>query len=227
MSHPPPPTPRREVELLDRADGLAGALLADIAHYYGVVVPPDLRRHKGWIGDLIERALGAMAGGMAGPDLPELGIELKTIPVTEDGRPREATWVCVAPMDKIELGPWERSPVRKKLARVLWVPIVGDGPPGERRVGAPLIWSPSADQEEALAQDWAALSELISEGEVWQWKAHHGRALQVRPKARKGSDYVWVLNGEGDWVQTVPLGFYLRTRFTAGVLAMEDRLTSG
>lgn len=225
--HPPPPLPRSEVELLDRADGLAGAQLSEIAHYYGVVVPPDLRRHKGWIGDLIERALGAMAGGMAGPDLPELGIELKTIPVSEAGKPREATWVCVAPMDRIELGPWERSPVRHKLQRVLWLPIVGDGPPGERRVGAPIIWSPTADQEEVLAGDWATLAELIGSGEVWRWRAHLGKALQIRPKASKSTDYVWVLNREGDWVQTNPLGFYLRSRFTAQVLAMEARLTLG
>ncbi len=221
---PSPPTPQSEEELLDRADDLAGRCLAEIARVYGVVVPPDLRHHKGWIGDLLERALGAMAGGQAGPDLPELGIELKTIPVNDNGKPREATWVCVAPMDRIELGAWQTSPVRKKLARVLWIPVVGDGPPGERRIGAPIIWSPTADQEEALAGDWDALSEMISEGEVWQWKAHHGRALQVRPKAARGDDYIWVLNGEGDWVQTVPLGFYLRARFTSQVLAMEHRL---
>lgn len=217
-------TPSSEVELLDRADALAGRHLWEIAADHGVRVPPDLRRHKGWIGDLIERGLGAMAGGRAGPDLPELGIEIKTIPVSDEGKPRESTWVCKVPLERGELGEWRDSPVRHKLMRVLWVPIIGGGPPGHRRVGAPLMWTPSADEEEALAEDWAVLSELISEGEVWQWRAHHGKALQIRPKAATRDDTVWVLDADSEWVRTNPLGFYLRARFTARILLAEARL---
>lgn len=216
--------PRSEVELMARADALAGRALAAVAAEHGWAVPPDLKRHKGWIGDLVERGLGVQGAGYAGPDIPELGVEIKTIPVDARGRPRESSWVCKAPMERISLGPWRDSPVRKKLARVLWVPVLGEGPPGERRIGAPLLWTPTADQEELLVEDWRLLSELIGEGEVWQWRAHHGRALQVRPKAARGDDWVWVLDQEGEWVRTSPLGFYLRARFTAQILAEEARL---
>ncbi len=216
--------PASEVELMQRADALAGRTLADIAGEHGWVVPPDLKRHKGWIGDLVERGVGVQGAGYAGPDIPELGIEIKSIPVDQRGKPRESSWVCKAPMERVSLGPWLHSPVRKKLIRVLWVPILGEGPPGERWVGAPLLWTPSAEQEEILAEDWAMLTELIGEGEVWQWRAHHGKALQVRPKAAHGADWVWVLDQEGEWVRTSPLGFYLRARFTARVLEEEWRM---
>ena len=216
--------PTSEVELMHRADALAGRSLADIAGEHAWAVPPDLKRHKGWIGDLVERGLGVQGAGYAGPDIPELGVEIKTIPVDERGKPRESSWVCKAPMERLALGSWMDSPVRKKLARVLWVPVLGEGAPAGRRIGAPLLWSPSAEQEELLAEDWHLLAELIGEGEVWQWKAHHGKALQVRPKAARGDDWVWVLDTEGEWVRTSPLGFYLRARFTAGVLAEEWRL---
>jgi DNA mismatch repair protein MutH len=218
------PTPTSEIELLSRADALAGRRLGDLADSLGLFTPPDLRRHKGWIGDLAEHVLGVPGSEANGPDFAALGVELKTIPLNERGRPRESTWVCTCPMRSLDLGPWDRSLVRRKLARVLWVPVLGAGPPGDRRFGVPLMWSPTAEQEQTLAEDWGVLAELVSEGEVWQWTAHHGEALQLRPKAARSSDWVWVVDRDGEWCQTTPLGFYLRARFTAGVIAEQPQL---
>lgn len=47
---------------------------------------------------LLELYLGAMAGSKPEQDFPELGIELKTIPVDAAGKPLETTFVCVAPL---------------------------------------------------------------------------------------------------------------------------------
>ena len=216
--------PRTEVELIQRADALAGRRVGRIARQAGTTCPPDLRRHKGFIGELLERALGATAGARSEPDFPHLGVELKTIPVDAAGRPRQSTWVCTAPVFTLDPGPWSTSLLRRRLARVLWIPIVGDGPPAERGVGVPILWSPDPDEEQVLAQDWGQLTQLIADGEVWQWSAHHGEALQLRPKAASSSDRVEITDADGDLVETVPLGFYLRRGFTAGILAREPSL---
>jgi len=207
-----------------RADACAGRTLGQIALRLGVVVPEDLRRHKGWAGNLIERALGVEAYGRPGPDLPELGIEVKTIPVSPIGRPHESTWVCTAPIDSFEPGPWRTSPVRAKLAHVLWMPLLDADALAHRLVGAPILWTPSAEEEEVLARDWDVLTELLAEGQVDQWHARHGVALQLRPKAARADDRVWVVDADGEWVQTNRRGFYLRTSFTCAILARESRL---
>lgn len=207
-----------------RADACAGRTLGDIAGRLGLPTPEDLRRHKGWAGNLIERALGVEAYGRSGPDLPELGIEVKTIPVDGRGRPHESTWVCTAPIGSFEPGPWRSSPVRAKLAKVLWMPLLDADRLADRRVGAPILWTPDADEEETLARDWDTLSELLAEGRVDQWHARHGVALQLRPKAARADDRVWVVDADAEWVQTNPRGFYLRTSFTKLVLAREPRL---
>src|SRR5947199_4653637 len=54
--------PRDEAELQVRLRRVAGRSLQEIADGQGVAVPRDLRRHKGWVGQLLERALGASAG---------------------------------------------------------------------------------------------------------------------------------------------------------------------
>jgi len=167
---------------------------------------------------VLERALGATAGSDAGPDFPELGIELKTIPVDAAAKPKESTWVCSASLDGSMAATWEESHARAKLAAVLWVPIVGDGPPGERRIGAPVPWTPTADQEATLRRDWEEIAELIRGGELDRLDAKLGDALQLRPKAASSRDATTFLDASGEWVETGPRGFYLRPSFTRRIL---------
>jgi len=207
--------PTSEAELLDRCDALAGRTLAEVAEIRRVAVPADLRRDKGWIGQLIESVLGATAQSRAVPDFPELGVELKTLPLSPDGRPLQSTYVCTAPLDGSLPTQWEDSWVRGKLSRVLWVPIVGTSevPVARRVVGAPLLWSPAEAEEDALRQDYEELAGLIARGEFWQLDARRGEWLQIRPKGG-ADDLVWALDDEGEWMRDTPRGFYLRARFT-------------
>lgn len=102
-----PSNPQSEQELLIRAYAMAGFTLAQLAAEAGVAVPKDLRRDKGWVGQLIELQLGASAGSKPEQDFPELGIELKTIPVDPQGKPLETTFVCVAPLIGVSGQRWE------------------------------------------------------------------------------------------------------------------------
>lgn len=215
--------PQSAAELLERADALAGCSLGDVAGEHGVSLPLDLRRHKGIVGELIERALGATAGSRAEPDFPELGIELKTLPVDDRGHPCESTFVCTITPAEIADVEWETSRVRRKLARVLWVPVQGsrDLAVPVRRIGAPLLWSPSPEDERDLRFDWEELAGLIGRGEEERITGHLGRWLQVRPKAANASARRRGFDSEGAVTQALPRGFYLRARFTARLVERE------
>jgi len=147
-----PSPPHTVDELFARADKLAAHPLAHVAERFGIPVPKDLRRAKGWIGQLLETALGATAKSRPEPDFPHLGVELKTLPVTPEGAPRESTYVCTAPLDGSAGARWEDSWVCHKLSCVLWIPVVGAGsvPVGERVIGSPLLWRPSPEEDAAL-----------------------------------------------------------------------------
>jgi DNA mismatch repair protein MutH len=220
-----PPAPSTVDELFARADRLAGHPLAHVAARFGIPVPEDLRRAKGWIGQLLETALGATAKSRAEPDFPHLGVELKTLPVTPEGAPRESTYVCTAPLDASTGARWEDSWVCRKLSCVLWVPVVGAGsvPVGERVIGSPLLWRPSPEEDAALRADWEELTEIIALGELWQLTAHRGKVLQIRPKAADRSAMTWTVDEEGEWARDNPRGFYLRPRFTRALLARHFR----
>lgn len=215
---PGPPGSLEELE--ERARALGGRTVAWLAERCGLPTPPDLRRHKGWLGQLLEIALGADGGSEDGPDFRKLGVELKTIPVDESARPRESTWVCVAALDGSIATSWPESRVARKLNCVLWVPVLSrDGEAlGDRRLAAPLLWRPNEQELATLRSDWEELTGLIRAGALDRLSARTGEALHLRPKAASSRDLVPVLDRQGNWTETNPRGFYLRRSFTGALL---------
>ena len=215
------PPPRSEAELLARADALAGRLLGDVAAEMRLAVPTSTRRGKGWTGIVIEHALGANAGSMPEPDFRLISVELKTIPVGPGRRPLESTYVCTVPLAGEAAPSWRDSNVRRKLARVLWVPFEGDRAIAlpDRRIGTALLWSPSFAEESALERDWETLMDRVVLGRVEEISAREGEWLQIRPKAANAAARRPAVGATGAKVPTLPRGFYLRPGFTAAILA--------
>ena len=220
MALPRAPVPHSRLELMLRALALEGAPLGEVAGAMGVQVPASLERAKGWAGQLIERALGADPKAGSRPDFPQLGVELKTIPVGASGRPRESTFCCSIRMADADSQAWEDSRLRRRLACVLWVPVawVAGAAPADQRIGRPCLWRPDADETARLRADWELLMGHIGAGLAEQLSARQGEVLQVRPKAAHAQVRTWA-PAEGGRAPTLPLGFYLRTAFTAAILA--------
>ncbi|APR87841.1 DNA mismatch repair endonuclease MutH [Minicystis rosea] len=212
--------PRDEAELAQRAHALEGRTLGDLAAAVGVSFAGGGLRTKGKLGEVIERALGATGGSAAVPDFPALGVELKTIPLDARGEPRESTFVCAFSLADADRAEWATSWARRKLARVLWVPI--DTQAGSaietRRIGAPVLWRPTPAQEAVLAEDFDTIMGLVGIGRVEALDARTGRFLQARPKAAHGRVRTRAYGPEGEPIEALPRGFYLRTRFTGAIL---------
>lgn len=218
--------PESQQQLLARAQAIAGQSLGVLATQANVLIPVDLKRDKGWVGTLLERYLGAVAGSKPQQDFPHLGIELKTIPIDSQGNPLETTFVCVAPLTGNSGVTWENSHVRRKLSCVLWIPVEGERqiPLGSRRVGTPLLWRPSVQEEQQLRQDWEELMDLIVLGQVERITARHGEVLQLRPKAANRQVLTGAIGEQGDVIMTLPRGFYLKKPFTRQLLARHFHL---
>jgi DNA mismatch repair endonuclease mutH len=212
--------PKTTEELLSRAQAIAGLSFGELAIQLGIPVPPDLKRDKGWVGMLLETALGATAGSKAEQDFHHLGIELKTIPINAQGYPLETTFVSLAPLIQNSGVNWQNSHVRYKLSRVLWIPIEGSRsiPLAERRIGTPILWQPSEQQERQLQRDWEELMDYIVLGQLDKINARLGEVLQLRPKGANSKSLTKGIGKNGEIIDTLPLGFYLRKAFTHEIL---------
>ena len=212
--------PQTLEQLLFQAQSIAGLTFGELADELHIPVPPDLKRDKGWVGMLLERALGATAGSKAEQDFSHLGVELKTLPINAEGYPLETTFVSLAPLVQNSGVKWENSHVRHKLSCVLWMPIEGSRhiPLRERHIGAPILWKPTAEQERQLKQDWEELMDLIVLGKLDQITARIGEVMQLRPKGANSRAVTKGIGKNGEIIDTLPLGFYLRKEFTAQIL---------
>lgn len=212
--------PQTLEQLLAQAQSIAGLTFGELADELHIPVPIDLKRDKGWVGMLLERALGATAGSKAEQDFSHLGVELKTLPINAEGYPLETTFVSLAPLVQNSGVKWENSHVRHKLSCVLWIPIEGSRhiPLRERHIGAPILWKPTAEQERQLKQDWEELMDLIVLGKLDQITARIGEVMQLRPKGANSRAVTKGIGKNGEIIDTLPLGFYLRKEFTAQIL---------
>ncbi|GAC16800.1 DNA mismatch repair endonuclease MutH [Aliiglaciecola lipolytica] len=217
----PATSPPNTIEQLTlRAQALAGLTLGELAQNANIRIPSNFKRDKGWTGQLLELYLGANAGSNPEQDFPELGVELKTLPIDSSGMPLETTYVCFAHLLNVSGITWESSNVRNKLNCVLWIPVEGNRElkPAERRIATPVLWQPTAQQLATLKQDWEELMDMIVLGEVENITAKHGQALQIRPKAADGKALTDAIGKDGEKVKTRPRGFYLRKQFTHQIL---------
>ncbi len=206
--------------LLARARALVGQRVGDVATSLGVSSAGEAVRTKGTPGAILELALGATGGSTKVHDFPELGVELKTIPVDRRGVPVESTYVCTLSLADAETQEWEESWVRAKLSRVLFVPLVADDgePWPARRIAEPVLWEPTTEQDAILRGDFDDVVGLVGVGRIEELTAHRGRWLQVRPKAAHGRVRTVAFGAEGEAIATIPRGFYLRPKFTGAIL---------
>lgn len=217
MNEPLPKAPPiNEDELLCRCTKLEGINFTQLSRLIQKPIPTDVLKRKGWAGMAIELILGANAGTQSLPDFSHLGVELKTIPFNAFGKPAESTFITSIPLLTVHQQTWLSSQCYNKLKRILWIPVEGaaDIPFEQRRIGQAYLWSPSAEQEMVLKQDWLDLTTMIGTGCLEEINSSLGQYLQVRPKAANARALCYGFSSDGSRILTLPRGFYLRTKFT-------------
>ena len=207
--------PLSRAELLERAHTLTGKTIQKVADSIGHRVPLDTTRAKGWVGQLVEDALGAAAGNRAVPDFEFLGVELKTVPVDVRGAPSESTYVTTVPPDLSVETVFSSTSLMKKLECVLFVPVEADQnlPLNVRRFGAPLLWLPTETDRHTLESDWQTFAAYIARGELDAIGPELGEVLQIRPKGSDKQDRTLLTRPDGQVYDVMRRGFYLRPRF--------------
>lgn len=215
----PPESVQQLLAYCAQIEGLSFAQLAKRLNYQ---IPASQLQRKGWMGGLIEFALGADAKTQAKPDFSLLDIELKTIPVNQQFKPCESTYVTTVAMTN-NAGHWLDSPVYHKLKHVLWVPVEGDKqiPYQDRRIGRAILHQPDMHLISQLKQDWLELTEMIALGDIATINASYGTYLHIRPKAAHGKVLCDSIGVEGTRIKTLPRGFYLRSQYTQTILAKD------
>ena len=198
--------PDSRITLYWRARALVGLNVAQVAKILGIPLPTNPKLAKGFVGQLAEIALGATAGANPIQDFPDLGVELKTIPISPNGQPAENTHVCIL-LDYLLRGQqFATSNVLNKLSCVLWLPIEGDTniPLAMRKFGKSFFWVMNEAERAQIQCDWEEIMEaLVLERNPRELSAL-GKYLQLKPAGKRNNERQY--------------GFYLRKKFTNTIL---------
>jgi DNA mismatch repair protein MutH len=191
--------------LLHRVAQIEGLTIEELANNLGVRIPFDLKYAKGFIGQLIEIALGASGNSNPIHDFPHLGIELKTIPVNYDGKPTNNTHICTL-YPNSHYQTFENSNFYNKLKKILWVPIEGDKKIHftQRHIGRGFLWELKEADLEIIKNDWFEIMELLTTNPVESVSAKIGTYAHIAPSGTN--------KGQKQY------GFYLRRSFTHKIL---------
>jgi DNA mismatch repair protein MutH len=201
---------------------MEGLTFSQLGNRLGLPVPTLALQAKGWLGQAVEKFLGATAGSLPIPDFPNLNLEIKTIPLTATGRVQESTYITVLPLRAPFELEWRSSSCYQKLQQVLWIPIEGDTsiPYAQRRIGRAILWQMPEVQEQILKADWELIMDMVIHGKVEEISGSIGTYLHIRPKAANASILTKSLDAYGDDIKTLPRGFYLRSCFTQQIIEM-------
>lgn len=149
---------------------------------------------KTGVGNLVEWFLGKPPNNSDEPDIPELGIEVKTIPLELRGKgvkslgPKEPTSLTMIDFARVAEQDWNEAYVRKKLQRILWVPYVHNyDDKREHTFCEPFLWTPPEGDVPQLKEDYGVVRAVIREGRPHELSEQLSVVLAARRKGQKGS----------------------------------------
>lgn len=212
--------PENAEQLKERLFSIMGKNLSDLASFAKIALPISPLHGKGFQGELMERLLGASAPGLPIPDFPNLGIELKTVPVSEDFKALESTFFCSAPLNEVRVKRFEDSILFHKISRVLFVFLVSprNFSYEKRYVAGYRFWSPAKEDLALIRQDYEELMEKVALGGVDEISARNGNVIQMRPKAANGRALTDCVGPDGTMIKVRPRGFYMRRAFMQNLI---------
>lgn len=150
-----------------------------------------LPRGRTGVGDLVELYLGKLPDNSPEPDFPDLGVEVKSLPMK---RLRRSSWTVKEPtslsmidFNKLVKEDWATTPLRRKIDRILWVPYEhNSADKRESRFRRSFLWSPPSEDIPAYEADYRAVRALVLAGKAHEISERLSLVLSARRKGATG-----------------------------------------
>ncbi len=184
---------RNETELLAHAKKIEGLKISDLGQKVGRMDLIHRKHTKGLVAQLVEKEYFKIpTNSDERPDFTELGIELKVSPLK---LVKSTGWFNAKERNVIKMVDyfniydnknWSDSKLIHKLSRVLFVLYVHDKekPAVEWQIVSAFLWSPSADEERMIQEDYTIIRDKIIAGE--RNREGDNRFLGTCPKHQGG-----------------------------------------
>lgn len=211
---------KNENFLLKNAIKISGYSLKELIKKSNFFISNNLKKDKGWIGKFLEKFLGSTSNNKREKDFPTIGIELKTVPINRQGKTLQDSFICMVHPIKGNNVTWEKSYIKYKLQKILWIPVQSDNniPIMKRKICCPFLWSPNILENKILKNDWEEIMEKIFLGKIKNITLQKTMILKILSKGVNKISKTCAINEYGKKIKITPLAFYFKKKFTTELI---------
>lgn len=178
---------------------------------------------KGASGLIIENLLGIKNNNRTEADIPEIGCEIKILPLQKnrngDIKAKEPTAIQMINYMEVAKETWETAKLRNKITLTFWVVYLAkkDGRAlnqNEYVIVDYFLDHPNDIQNSVFRKDWEEIQKYIQTGRADQLSCSMGEYLEPKTKGANNQDRTDAPDGKGGTIKARRRAFYYKKNYT-------------
>lgn len=178
---------------------------------------------KGASGLIVENLLGIPNNNRDGADIPEIGCEIKILPLQKnrDGaiKAKEPTAIQMINYVEVAKETWETAKLRGKIDLTFWVVYLAkkDGKALNQNdyvIVDYFLDHPDDVQNSVFKKDWEEIQEYIKTGRADLLSCSMGEYLEPKTKGKNNQDKTDAPDGKGGTIKARRRAFYYKKKYT-------------
>lgn len=178
---------------------------------------------KGASGLIVENILGIKNNSRDEPDLPEIGCEIKCLPLQQnkngDIKAKEPTAIQIINYCEVAKEKWETAKVRHKISLTFWVVYLAKQNNKALNQDDYVIVDyyldqPNAETDGIFKKDWEEIQAFIKRGDADKLSCSMGIYLEPKTKGRNNKDVTDAPDGKGGKIKARRRAFYYKKNYT-------------
>ncbi len=181
------------------------------------------RMVKGASGLIVEKLLGIENNNRDGADIPEIGCEIKILPLQQNRngeiKAKEPTAIQMINYIEVAQETWETAKLRGKIALTFWVVYLAkkDGRALNQNdyvIVDYFLDHPDDVQNGIFKNDWEEIQNYIKTGRADELSCSMGEYLEPKTKGRNNQDKTDAPDGRGGTIRARRRAFYYKKNYT-------------
>ena len=207
--------------LCDRDSNARGKTIRQIKEE--LFIGDKCRMKKGASGLIVENLLGIENNNRDEADLPQIGCEIKILPLqkNKDGsiKAKEPTAIQMINYCEVAKETWETAKIRSKINLTFWVVYLAkvDGKPKQQDdyvIVDYFLDHPSDVQNGVFKTDWEEIQSYIKRGDADKLSCSMGVYLEPKTKGANNQDKTDAPDGKGGITRARRRAFYYKKNYT-------------
>lgn len=186
----------------------------------------DIHREKmkkGAAGLIVENLLGVKNNNRDEADLPEIGCEIKVLPIkkNKDGsfKAKEPTAIQMINYFEVARESWETAKIRKKISLTFWIVYLAQENGQKLAQDDYIILDYFLDQPNAMLnsvfqKDWEEIRDYIVKGFADRLSCSMGTYIEPKTKGANNRDLTEAPDGSGGVIKARRRAFYFKKNYT-------------